>query len=290
MFQLDQGIKMFFLHLFGLSLWMATAPTYADQTLKFGIYASDKPSAVVRQFKPLLNVIEAQMQARLGEKLSIRMQVAKSYEQGIDDLVQGQVDFARFGPASYILAKQQNPELKIIAAEAKKGKKTFNGVIAVHQESPIQSIADLKGKKFAFGSEKSTIGRYLSQLYLAEQGVFASDLQSYEYLGRHDAVGAAVAVGSFDAGALKEGTFKKLVKKGKKLRILASFQNVSKPWIARQGLDEKIYHGLRQVLIELADEHALKALKKSGFLAAADADYDRIRTSIHNNALFFNQP
>jgi len=31
---------------------------------------------------------------------------------------------------------------------------------------------------------------------------------------RHDEVGAVVAVGTYDAGALKEGTFNKLVEKG----------------------------------------------------------------------------
>jgi len=62
--------------------------------------------------------------------------------------------------------------------------------------------------------------------------VFAKDLASYDYLGRHDKVGAAVAAGKYEAGALKESTFKKQIKKGKPLRELARFPNVTKLWIA----------------------------------------------------------
>ena len=47
-----------------------------------------------------------------------------------------------------------------------------------------------------------------------QRGVFARTLSRYEYLGRHDKVGQAVASGQYDAGALSKSTFKKLVRKG----------------------------------------------------------------------------
>ena len=87
--------------------------------LSFGVYASDKPSAMVRQFRPILNVVEERMARTLGEPVRIRLQVAKTYEQGITDLVQGKVDFARFGPASYIEAKATDPGITILAVESK---------------------------------------------------------------------------------------------------------------------------------------------------------------------------
>ena len=68
--------------------------------------------------------------------------------------------------------------------ESKKGQKTFNGVICIHKTSSIKKVSELAGKRFAFGNELSTIGRYLSQLYLLNNGVKASDLGYYEYLGK----------------------------------------------------------------------------------------------------------
>jgi phosphonate transport system substrate-binding protein len=65
--------------------------------------------------------------------------VLSSYEKGIKALVDGELDFARFGPASYILSQQQNPGISILAMESKKGKKTFSGIIAVQKDSPYLS-------------------------------------------------------------------------------------------------------------------------------------------------------
>jgi phosphonate transport system substrate-binding protein len=173
--------------------------------------------------------------------------------------------------------------------ESKKGSKTFYGIISVHQQSPIQEIGDLKGRTFAFGDERSTIGRYLSQLVLTQNEIHADDLLSYEYLGRHDRVGAAVGAGQFDAGALKESTFKKLKAKGVKIRELSRFPNVTKPWIASDNMSMEILTALREVLLDLKDPAALKAIKKDGFLPAEDSDYALIRESIQKNGDFFPQ-
>ena len=136
----------------------------ADITLKFGIYTSDKPTTMVSTFRPILNELENKLSILLSEPVSIRMHVAKNYDQGIDDLVNGNIDFARMGPASYIISKRQNPEIELLVMENQKGKKTFYGVICIQQDSSIEQISQLKNHSFAFGNKHSTIGRYLSQL------------------------------------------------------------------------------------------------------------------------------
>ena len=262
-------------------------PARADVGLKFGVYVSDKPTEMVRKFRPVLDALEASMSGELGEPVHIKMHVAGDYEAGIEDLVTGAVDFARFGPASYVLAKERNPELRILSVESEKGTKVFYGIICVAAESPIRAVEDLRGKSFAFGNSRSTVGRYLSQLFLLRHGITAKDLAVYDYLGRHDKVGTAVARKRFDAGALKEGTFKKLVAKGVPIRAIASFPNVTKPWIARGGLAPKVFAALRAALLRMRDPAALKALKKDGFLEGSDDDYAVIRKAMASNARFF---
>ncbi len=273
-----------------VALAAGTAPAHADVNLAFGVYASDKPSAMVKQFRPVLNIIEERMTGLLGEPVKIRLQVAKTYEQGIVDLVDGGVDFARFGPASYIEAKEADSGISILAMESSGGTKVFNGVICVAKDSPVMSMGDLVGLRFAFGDQRSTIGRYLSQLYLLRHNLRAADLRYFEYLGRHDKVGYAVASGRFDAGALKESTFRNLVEIGVPLRVIGSFPNVTKPWIARSGLPERYREALKQVLFLIKDEEALRALSKDGFLEGDDRDYAFIREAILSNHLFFNRP
>lgn len=255
-------------------------PASAEILLKFGIYLTDKPTVVVRKFRPLLSILESKLTIRLGEPVKISTKVSKTYEAGIEDLAKGRVDFTRFGPASYLIAKSQNSGVTILAMETTKGKKVFHGIIAVHRDGPVRSVKDLRGRTFAFGDRNSTIGRYLSQVYLHDHGIERSDLAGYEYLGRHDKVGYAVALRKFDAGALKEGTFKKLVASGQPLRVLAKFPNVTKPWVARGGLPAELTASLRQELLRMRDPAALKALKHDGFTAGSDKDYEPIRRAM----------
>lgn len=267
----------------------ATAEPDSLAILNFGVYTSDKASDMVRQFRPALSAIERGLQERLGERVEVRMQVASSYQRGLDDLVEGRVDFSRFGPASYVLAKDRAPGIELLAMESKNGERQFYGIICVPAESPVTEIEHLAGRTFAFGDSNSTIGRYLSQAHLLDNGIAESDLAAYEYLDRHDRVGAAVAQGRFGAGALKESTFKKLVAAGEPLRELARFPNVTKPWVVRAGMDAEVVAALRETLLALDDQSALAALKKDGFLPAEDSHYAPTRAAIRRNPEFFGE-
>lgn len=278
---------MWKIYLLLIMIFALPSQLQADVTLSFGIYSSDKPTRMVRKFRPVLNYLERDMSVRMGEKVRIRLQVFPTYEGGIDAIVTGQVDFARLGPASYVFARQAEAGLTILALESKRGQKVFKGIICVQNKGNIHQISDLKGRSFAFGNSKSTIGRYLSQNHMMENGIYAKDLKSYAYLGRHDKVGMAVADGRFDAGALKEGTFRKLIAKGMDLRKLAEFDNVTKPWVARRGLDKEIWVVLQKSLFDLTDAETLKGLGKQGFLRGQDVDYEITRKAIFQNKQFF---
>jgi len=260
-----------------LLCFAAVAWVRADERLVFGVYAADKPTETVKKLRPILNRLEKQLGDRLGGPVTIKMRIAGSYARGLEDLVGGRVDFARLGPASYVEAKARLPQLRILALESKKGKKRFRGIVAVRRDSAIREIGDLKGRRFAFGNRRSTIGRYLAQRYLFRHGIRAEDLADYAYLGRHDKVGWAVALGLFDAGALKEGTFAKLVRQGAPLRELASFPNVTKPWVAAAHVSEARFAVLRESLLALGPER---------FLPGDDRDFDFVRKAIEESAAF----
>lgn len=267
---------------------MAPVLSRAETRLQFGVYTSDKPSEMVRKFKPVLAVLEKLVSEKIGEPIKIKTEVFNTYEGGIQALVDGEIDFSRLGPASYVTAKEKNPDIDILAMESVNGGKTFKGIICVHEESKINSIQDLKDTNFAFGDPHSTIGRYLAQSVLLDSGIKAKDLASYKYLGRHDKVGSSVSAGQYDAGALKESTFNKLKKNGANLRKLVEFQNVTKPWVSRSGLSEQLKTVLKESLLEINSPEALKAIKKDGFVSGNDRDYDSIRKAINVNPQFFD--
>jgi len=256
-------------------------------TLSFGLYSSSKPSMMVRKFRPMITVLEAKMSQRLGQPVKIRTQIAKDYHEGIQHLTSGKVDFARFGASSYVVAKQQNKNIRIIAIESTNRTKLVSGIIAVGLNSPIRELKDLKGKSFAFGNENSTTGRFMVQQFLLENGLSSKDLSHYEYLGRHDIVGTKVGSGDFDAGAMTEGTFRRLLANGEKIRELARFEVVSEPWIARANIDQRTYTALRNCLLEMKQAAAIKSLGINGFVRGSSKDYTGVSASMQRNDRFF---
>ena len=271
----------------GLVCTLLIGPVYAE-TITFGVYTSDKPTAMYRKFMPILDYLEDRL-GRDGLNVSIKIKIYPSYSAALDAIVNAEVDFARFGPASYVLAKERNRDIRLLAMEHKKNQKRFYGIFIVPESSAITSLAEIKGKSFAFGDKNSTIGRYLSQAELVKAGVYARDLNSYEYLGRHDKVALAVAAGNYDAGVVKENTYKKYAE-SKGLKKIARFPNVTKPWVVRAGFDEKRFGVLQQALLELKDKKILKNLKQDGFLAAEDDDYEFVRQGMQGSKEFGGNP
>lgn len=236
--------------------------------------------------KPFLDYLALELGHLLEDNVTISIQMSSDYEESIQALADGEVDFLRFGPASYVTAKLRNHDVEILAIEAVKGLKTFHGIIAVHKNSEIQSLSELTGRSFAFGNRLSTIGRFLAQGQLLDAGQTSETLGNQAYLGRHDRVGAAVGSGEFDAGALKESTYKKLLAKNVPLKAVSRFENVTKPWIARANLDPAVTMALRQLFLEATDPDILKSLKVTGFLEGEDNDYDVIRKAMLKSQQF----
>ncbi len=258
----------------------------ASKQITFGMYEYISANKIMEKFDPLL----AHCERELGVRINVA--VYDSYSIGREALRRGIVDFARFGPVSYVLAKEEDPGITILAIEERDGGALFSGYIAVHEDSDIQSLADLKGKAFAFGNTDSTSGRYLSQALLATHDIFADDLKSYDYHANHEEVAKAVLSRDFDAGAMTESTFKTYESKG--LRSIASFPIRTKPVVARSQLDPEIISALKKALLTLKfsdDENILKALssKSTGFRPGEDAAYEKTREGMRDAKRFLNR-
>ena len=271
-----QATKIFIFFLLTLGILQANEIT-------FGVYTSDKASVMYKKFKPILNYLE-QDAKKQGVDINIKLKIYPSYKTALEGIVKGEYDFARFGPASYILASEQNPNIKLLAMEHKKGKKVFNGAFITKEDSSIKSLKDLDGKSFAFGNAQSTIGRYLAQAELLDAGLNHTNFAKYDYLGRHDKVALAVANGDYDAGVVKESTLKKYKDRG--LKVISTFQNVTKPWIVRADFDPKTFTVLQNSLLNLKDKKVLKVVKKSGFLKAITEDYTIIKKGMDKSKQF----
>jgi len=75
---------------------VVSMPANADVDLMFGIYAADQRVKMMWQCGSLVNAMEEHMSRSLDEPVAIEIDVDQNYDQGVEDVTAGLVDFARF--------------------------------------------------------------------------------------------------------------------------------------------------------------------------------------------------
>src|SRR5438093_10828778 len=163
------------------------------------------PSAEVQRLTATGNVIAA----ALGKatNLSWKVTVPTSYAAQIDALCAGQVDVAFIAPLQMTLALDKGCVTPIAAALRKdaEGKltTTYESQVLVRKDSGIKTLADLKGKKFAFTDAISASGYLFPSLMVKQKTgqepktFFASTI----FAGGHPQAALAVYQGTVDGAA-----------------------------------------------------------------------------------------
>ena len=74
--------------------------------LQFGVNSTDSPMVVGQKFLPVLRLLENNLEARMNRPVRINFRIFRTYGQTVTAFVNGEVDFGRLGPASYVHAKR----------------------------------------------------------------------------------------------------------------------------------------------------------------------------------------
>ena len=96
---------------------------------------------------------------------------AENYRDLIDETIKGEVDVALISPLAFILAKEENPQLDLLAAVVAQGTTTYSGYLVTPSQSDIFSINDAQGKKLALVDPVSTSGSLFPLLFFQQQGI-----------------------------------------------------------------------------------------------------------------------
>lgn len=250
-----------------------------EKTLVLGIHPYLSSSELYKRFGPLADHLGRE----LGRPVQIRIE--NSYDSHIKAIGKGRTDIAFMGPASFVKLTAKYGRVPLLAAFETKGSRTFKGVIVVRQDSPIKTLSDLRGKKFAFGDVDSTMSHLVPRFMLLNAGIDVKSLGKFEFLTNHDNIALGVLAGNFDAGALKEDIYNEYAKQG--LRALATSAPVPDHiFVARKGLPDDLVRKISAILISLGDTGdgrlVLGSIQSSltALVPARDADYDPLRKLI----------
>src|SRR3989344_3989381 len=248
----------------------------AGRPLVLAVHPYLPTKELIQRFTPLANY--------LGKEIgrSVEVRVGSDYDEHITYVGKDQVDIAFMGPAAYIMVAAKYGKKPLLARLETDGNPSFRGYFIVRQDSPLKSLADLEGKRMAFGDRDSTMSHLVPQYMLEKAGVPLDKLAEYKFLNSHNNVVLAVLSGDFDAGAVKDEVFDKYAKQG--LRALADTPYYSDHvFVTRSTLAPGMIQALRSAMLRLKDtpggREILEAIKPhtTALVPAADTDYDNLR-------------
>jgi phosphonate transport system substrate-binding protein len=246
-------------------------------SLILGVHPYLPPAELEKRFAPLIHYLSRQ----LG--VPMELSISKDYETHLENIGNKIFDIAYIGPSSYVELINKYGSHTLLARLEIAGKPYFNGYIVVKQDSNIQSIEELKGKRFAFGSPHSTMSYLVPRHMMREAGVSLESLREYKFQGNHRNVALGVLLGEFDAGAIKEETYFKFKEKG--LRSIAISPSISEHvFVCRSRMFLQKYNKLQDSMYQLSKTNEgrsiLMSIKKgvSGLVPVIDKDYDNLRS------------
>ncbi len=147
---------------------------------------------------------------RLGRMLSIALGipveavVSTSFTAAIEAMCAGRADIGALNPFGYVLA-QNKCGVEVALISVRFGLPYYRAQISVRADSNINTVADLKGKRFAFVDAASTSGYLFPAAMLKQQG-FDPDrfFGQTIFAGSHPNVILAIYRGQVDGGATFE--------------------------------------------------------------------------------------
>ena len=259
-----------------LSLWGAAA---AD-VLRVSAIPDEDPQELLRKYKPFADYIAKEV----GVK--VKFVPVLDYAATVEGLAANRLDIVWYGGFTSVQAVERAKGATRLAMREEDA--SFKSVFVTRTDSGIKTLADLKGKTFAFGSVSSTSGHLMPRHFLRAAGVDPErDFRKFGFSGAHDATAAWVEAGRVDAGAVNFLVWRKLVDKKKidtkKTHVFwTTPPYVDYVWVARGGVPEEIREKFKQALLKLdyskpEDKKVMDLQRTRKFIPAKDSDWDGIR-------------
>lgn len=232
----------------GLALSLSIATTYAAETLRVSAIPDEAPTELIRKFKPLGEYLEQQ----LG--MPVKFTPVSDYAAVVESLASDRLDLAWLGGFTFVQTRLKTGDAIPLVQREQDEQFTSKFITA---DPEVKSLADLKGKTFAFGSVSSTSGSLMPRYFMLKDGIQPEQFfKRIAYSGAHDATAAWVEAGKADAGVLNASVWDKLVAAGKvdtdKVRVISTTPPYyDYNWTVRGNLDPALVDKIKAAFLAL---------------------------------------
>ena len=174
--------------------------------LTIGILPEINPVLQAQRYHPL----EVYLSEAVGHRIAVRIVQLPSYTELLEAYLHGRIDAAFFGSYTYAVATA-NQELQLVARPEMAGVSTYKGLILARRDSGIESVADLKGRRFSMIANTTAADLFVQAWFrregIRDPGQYLGELQD---AGSHEASIKLILSGAVDAGAAKDLVFRRL--------------------------------------------------------------------------------
>ncbi len=261
-----------------LVLSLTALASQAADVLRVSAIPDEAPTELLRKFQPL----GAYLEQELGMKVEF-VPVA-DYPAVVEALATDRLDMAWLGGFTFVQVYLKTGNA-IPLVQREQDAEFISNFITANPE--VNSLADLKGKTFAFGSISSTSGSLMPRYFMLQDGIQPESFFSrIGYSGAHDATAAWVQAGRVEAGLLNASVWDKLVANGKvdtgKVRVFATTPTYyDYNWTVRGTLDPALAEKIKQAFLALdpanpAHKEILDLQAASRFIETEPANYKGI--------------
>lgn len=267
-----------------IALGLASTSMFSQEKwpekITFGVIPVAGSTSMKENFGPLTDYLSKS----LGIK--VEMKLAGDYTGVITGMQHKHIDVAYLGPKSYVeAAKRANAEALVVEVDGESGLPGYRGTIITKKGSGLKTLADLKGKTWAFTSSQSTSGTLVPTVMFSKAGI---DPKKYfskvVYSGGHEASILTVKAGRIDAASTNNLDFNRgLGKHWEKDQfnvIWTSDLIPGAPIAARSDLPSSLKMALKGAFLSYNDPKGLEKLKNKGFVKGDDSVYDSVRELI----------
>ncbi len=269
---------------------LSSLPALAAEpaVLRVSAIPDEAPTELQRKFEPLGKYLSAQT------GMKVVFTPVTDYAAVVESLATRKLDLAWLGGFTFVQAKIRTNGTAIPIVQREEDAKFTSKFITANPA--IKTLADLKGKSFAFGAPSSTSGSLMPRFFLQQDGINPEkDFKTVAFSGAHDATVAFVAAGKAEAGVLNASVWDKLVESKKvdtsKVRVFATTPPYfDYNWTVRGDLDPALVKKLTDAFLALdpaKPEHKaiLELQRAARFIPTQASNYEGIEAAAKSAGL-----
>lgn len=270
---------MFRLLSFFMLSFLILSPVLADETLPkklvFGFVPDETESALKKRYGGVIAYLEKQL------NLTIELRFPTTFNGVIDGMKDKQIDLARFGPKSYVEATDKSGAVAFARILSNNGSEGYHSIIVTLKSSGLNTLDDLKGKRWLYTDPDSTSGTLIPKMYFYVEARIDPEkyFSSVGYSGSHQKSIIALQNKEVDAVAVSDD----LLRRGKDNAWSINVDDFKIVWQSelipnslfayRDDLPENVKQAVKEAVLNFHDED----VAYKGFVPAKDEDYNFIR-------------